>query len=194
MRARRDSIPPIYPQGRLFVYCKSNPRHKQRQGRGPRRKLHTLGLLEEEQGQGMMGGLLKQPQPQQQHTHTPAAAGAGCGCGGAHHHHHHHHHGTYSRLWICGRIETGTARTTLARPLTQPTPFPDTHCSPHLHPPAAHPRRVDAPGRDGRLAGDGHPDAAVAGGAATGAAARGFAATKGVIVIGGGWGIVGKRR
>ncbi|EWM28624.1 mitochondrial ribosomal l36 protein [Nannochloropsis gaditana] len=28
-------------QGRLFVYCKANPRHKQRQGRGPRRKLHS---------------------------------------------------------------------------------------------------------------------------------------------------------
>lgn len=35
-------------QGRLFVYCKSNPRHKQRQGRGARRKLHTLGLEEAE--------------------------------------------------------------------------------------------------------------------------------------------------
>ena len=50
-------------QGRLFVYCKANPRHKQRQGRGARRKLHTgaEGALEGEAG--------------------------GCGCGDHHHHH-----------------------------------------------------------------------------------------------------------
>ncbi len=47
-------------QGRLFVYCKANPRHKQRQGRGARRKLHTFG--------------------------TEAEAAAECGCGHEHHH------------------------------------------------------------------------------------------------------------
>lgn len=53
-------------QGRLFVYCKANPRHKQRQGRGARRKLHT-------DAEGALEGKTE-----------------ACGCGD-----HHHHHGDF---------------------------------------------------------------------------------------------------
>jgi ribosomal protein L36 len=53
-------------QGRLFVYCKNNPRHKQRQGRGPRRKLHTGPGGEETLGLPA----------------SPLLEGVGCGCNG----------------------------------------------------------------------------------------------------------------
>lgn len=60
----------LLPQGRLFVYCKDNPRHKQRQGRGPRRKLHTLEAAGEECCGGSTGGALPGVSAAACHSHA----------------------------------------------------------------------------------------------------------------------------